>query len=344
MGAPEIRRRRVGSPVCRSEQMTKVAFQSVADRQSTENLEKTLLNPAVLSELESIRDTGVAEELSTIYPGDMARIGGVRLGRDGRRKKEWEKLQRGDVVLFMRDDMVFLSGIVTYLVKSEALARELWGEDERGHVPECIYFVDEVKDQFIPRRTVNRLAGLGEAYEWPGFEVHPEEGSAPVVRGYELESDIYFPIVSEAEYHDVVQEIDRGVPLDAAGWGRLRREDGFLRDHLFRGKVVEECAICGKKYPTQFMLAAHIKDRWHCTTEDRLDFENIVMPLCKLGCEELYRRNYVTVIDERVAVTKAKVDSEDLRAFLVKINGRVCPWFKGSRKYFDWHTRFGKYF
>lgn len=324
--------------------MTKIAFQSAADPDSGANLEKTLLNPVVLSELRSIRGTGVAEELATIYPGDMARVGGVKLGKDGEQKGEWEKLQRGDVVLFMRDGMVFLSGIVTYLVKDPDLARELWGEDDRGHVPECIYFVDEVKDQFIPARTVNRLVGLDENYEWPGFEVYLEDVAAPVVHGYQLESSVYFPIVSEDEYKQVVQEIDRSSPLDTEGRGRLRKEDGFLRDYHFRGKVVEECGICGNKYPTQFLIAAHIKDRWHCTTEDRLDYENIAMPMCKLGCEELYRRNYVTVIDERVAVTRARVDSNDLKAILVRLQGRVCPWFKGSRKYFDWHTRMGKYF
>ncbi|MEA5444345.1 hypothetical protein VCB98_00750 [Gammaproteobacteria bacterium AB-CW1] len=324
--------------------MTKIALQAAADPESRENLEKTLLEPVVLSELSSIRGTGIAEELATIYPGDMARIGGVKSGRASEQKAEWEKLQRGDVVLFMRDDMVFLSGIVTYLVKNPDLARELWGEDDKGQVPECIYFVDEVKDQFIPRKTINRLMNLGDDYDWPGFEVHLEEAAAPVVYGYELESHVYFPIVSEDEYKQIVQEIDRTSPLDTEGRARLRKEDGFLRDQLFRGKVIEECGICGNKYPTQFLIAAHIKDRWHCTTEDRLDYENIAMPMCKLGCEELYRRNYVTVIDERVAVTRAKVDSNDLKAILVRLSGRVCPWFKGSRKYFDWHTRLGKYF
>ncbi len=324
--------------------MTKIAFQSAADENSAANLDKTLLNPVTLSELDSIRGTGLAEELLTNFPGDMARVGGVKTGKDGEQKAEWEKLQRGDVVLFLRDDQVFLSGIVTYLVRSKELARELWGEDEKGQLAECIYFVDEVKDQFIPRQTINRLCGLDEGYDWQGFEVQLEEVAAPVVQGFELESDVYFPIVSEEEYKQVVQEIDRTVPLDAEGRARLRKEDGFLRDQLFRGKIIEECAICGRKFPTQFLIAAHIKDRWHCTTEERLDYENIAMPLCKMGCEELYRRNYVTVIDSRVAVTRARVDSNDLQALLVKVKGRVCPWFKGSRSYFEWHARMGKYF
>lgn len=324
--------------------MTKIAFQSATDEVSAENLDKTLLNPVTLSSLDSIRGTGLAEELATNYPGDMARIGGVKTGKDGEQKAEWEKLQRGDVVLFLRDDMVFLSGIVTYLVRSEELARELWGEDEKGQLAECIYFVDEVKDQFIPRQTVNRLCGLSEDNPWSGFQVQMESTAAPVVQGYELESDVYFPIVSEEEYKQVVQEIDRTMPLDADGRARLRKEDGFLRDQLFRGKVIEECGICGRTFPTQFLQAAHIKDRWHCTTEERLDYENIAMPLCKMGCVELYRRNYVTVIDERVAVTRARVDSRDLKGMLVRIQGRVCPWFRGSRKYFEWHARMGKYF
>ncbi|MGD8828232.1 MAG: HNH endonuclease, partial [Gammaproteobacteria bacterium] len=103
------------------------------------------------------------------------------------------------------------------------------------------------------------------------------------------------------------------------------------------------CGICGRTLPTQFLIAAHIKDRWHCTKVERMDYENIAMPMCKFGCEQLYRRNYITVIDERVAVTKAKVASNDLKAYLVKVRGRVCPYWRGSEAYFNWHTRFGSY-
>lgn len=324
--------------------MTKVVFQSAADRMSAENLEKTLLNPVTLSELSTLQGSSDLEELQTIYPGNMARIGGVKRGKDDEQKAEWSKLERGDVVLFKKDEEIFLSGIVTYCIRSPELAEELWGHDEKGVTPECIYFVDEVKDQFIPAHVVNELCGLMSDYSWPGFEVRTPEESGPVITGFELQSQIYFPRISEEEYFELAREIDPTRPLTLAGRERTRKEDGFLRDYLFGGKVIEECGICGRKFPTQFLIAAHIKDRWHCSTEERLDYRNLVMPLCKLGCEELYRRNYVTVIDERVAVTRARVESNDLKAILVRLQGRVCPWFRGSRKYFEWHTKLGKYF
>lgn len=325
--------------------MTKIAFQPASDPMSLENLEKSLFSPVILSEIDALKGSSLAEELALTYPGDMARIGGVKRGKKDRQLREWEKLERGDIVLFMKDDEVFLSGTVTHTVRDEKLAHELWGADDKGWVPECVYFVDEMKKQRIPRETVNRLCGHDPDMPWEGFSVQSERASANLLYAFvNLESQVYFPIVEEDEYRRIVQSFDPTEPMDASRRALMRKEEGFLRKHLFSGKAMDACGICGREIPTQFLIAAHIKVWEECTTEDRLDYENIVMPMCKLGCEELYRRNYLTVIDERVQVTTAKVDSKDLRAYLTKVKNRVCTWWRGSEKYFDWHTQHGSYF
>lgn len=325
--------------------MTKIAFQPAGDPMSQENLEKSLFNPVVLSEVKALRNTALAEELALTYPGDMARVGGVKRGKRDAQLREWEKLERGDVVLFMADDEVILSGTVTHTVQDQALAKELWGVDEKGRAPECIYFIDEMKKQRIRRETVNRLCGLDPDKEWDGFSVQSERGSADLLYAFiNLESHVYFPIVGEDEYRRIVQAFNPTEPMDASRRSLMRKEEGFLRNHLFRGKAQAECGICGREIPTQFLIAAHIKVWEECSVEDRLDYENIVMPLCKLGCEELYRRNYLTVIDERVQVTTAKVANKDLKGYLTKVRGRVCTWWRGSEQYFDWHTDHGSYY
>lgn len=324
--------------------MTKIAFQPAADPMSAENLEKSLYNPVILSSLKALSGSDVAKELALTFPGDMARVGGVKRGKRDEQLREWEKLERGDVVLFMREGEVFLSGTVTHTVQNAELAKELWGTDDRGRAPECIYFIDEMNKQRIPRETINRLCGHDPDVDWDGFSVQSERASANVLYAYDLESHVYFPLVTDEEYQRIVQSYDPTEPMDATRRALKRKEEGFLRHHLFRGKALADCGICGRHIPTQFLIAAHVKVWAECSTEDRLDWKNIAMPMCKLGCEELYRRNYVTVIDERVVVTTAQVDSTDLKAYLTKIKGRVCTWWRGSEDYFDWHTDHGSYF
>lgn len=324
--------------------MTQIAFQPAGDPVSGANLQKSLDNPVILSGLKALAGTGEARDLALLYPGDMARVGGVRKGRSDRQKRQWNKLERGDVVLFAEGDTVFLSGTVTYTLQSKELARELWGEDEQGFVAECIYFLDELNRQRIPRQTINRLCGLDPEKPWDGFTVQSHRKSANVLYAYDVESQVYFPIVDEAEYRDIVNAYTPAEPRDAARYALMRKEVGFLRAHLFKGKSLAECALCGRDFPTQFLVALHVKRWGECTTIERLDFENIAIPLCKLGCEDLYRRDYLTVIDERVAVTTAQVESKDLKAYLTKVKGRVCPWWRGSEAYFEWHTEHGSYY
>ncbi|MGD8828897.1 MAG: hypothetical protein PVG21_09355, partial [Gammaproteobacteria bacterium] len=89
--------------------MTKLAFQPANDAMAERMLERTLEHPVMLSELKALEGTRELDELTFLYPGQMARLFGVRPGRSDAQKKQWAKLERGDVVLFMRNNLVFLS-------------------------------------------------------------------------------------------------------------------------------------------------------------------------------------------------------------------------------------------
>ena len=60
------------------------------------------------------------------------------------------------------------------------------------------------------------------------------------------------------------------------------------------------CCIYNKKYPVSFLVAAHIKKRAECTLDEKKDFLNIVAPMCKMGCDELYEKGYIGVVDGSV--------------------------------------------
>lgn len=118
-----------------------------------------------------------------------------------------------------------------------------------------------------------------------------------------------------------------------------RQEQGFLRHHLFGSRPVAACSICGKELPTNVMVVAHIKSRSRCSAVERRDVNNVVMPLCQLGCDVLYERGYVTVSPEgKVVASKRGSVSPDLRGKLKALASRKCPAHtKTSEKYFAWH-------
>ena len=68
-----------------------------------------------------------------------------------------------------------------------------------------------------------------------------------------------------------------------------RKEQGILRGILFKGVPEAKCAICHRNFPTDIMVAAHIKPRSKCSTQERKN-PNVVMPVCKVGCDDLFEK------------------------------------------------------
>jgi hypothetical protein len=72
--------------------------------------------------------------------------------------------------------------------------------------------------------------------------------------------------------------------------------------------------------------------------DERLDIENIVMRACALGCDTLYERGYMVVVDGRI-VRGRSPETPATRDVVDALVGRVCPaWNSGSESYFKWHS------
>lgn len=114
-----------------------------------------------------------------------------------------------------------------------------------------------------------------------------------------------------------------------------RREQGILREWLFRGENTGDCAICGRAFSTGALVVAHKKKRSRCSEAERLD-PHIVFPLCVFGCDWLYERGYVTV--RGGVVTEGRTaPHETERAMVSSLAGRELEgrWVEGPESYFD---------
>lgn len=132
----------------------------------------------------------------------------------------------------------------------------------------------------------------------------------------------------------------RDSELDREGKIKYRVEHKDLRKHLFKRKVSDRCGICGKEYPVNLLVAAHIKKRAECRRHEKMD-KFIVMPMCTFGCDDLYERGYISVKNGKVVANNQKYLTDDVRKYINKIENTECTYYNVNRKkYFLWHNKY----
>ncbi|NKX56272.1 hypothetical protein [Arthrobacter mobilis] len=120
-----------------------------------------------------------------------------------------------------------------------------------------------------------------------------------------------------------------------------RKEQAYLRNYVLPGNA-GICALCERIMPIEFLVAAHIKRRSACSDTEKQDFENIAMPNCKLGCDELFGRGFICLNAEGTVEVSSL--APDVGAVAVYINnhlrGRKPEFWKehpASHRYFEHH-------
>jgi hypothetical protein len=118
-----------------------------------------------------------------------------------------------------------------------------------------------------------------------------------------------------------------------------RKEQAFLRKHLFQGRDHGTCFVCGQELPVELLVTAHIKRRADCSDEERRDLRNIVA-MCLLGCDALFERGYLAVVDGKLDVRPhLAANCSGLSAILGRLRGRQISVEAERRKYFDYHAK-----
>lgn len=226
---------------------------------------------------------------------------------------------------------------MTHKLRSESLAEHLWSRKEDGSTWEYIYFLDEITAHDIPVKEMNRLAGYKPNNVVQSFNVLDEQKSTAILEYFNLDSRIHFPTVTEEQFFNT---LDAEQSLDKPSTTTQRKEQSFLRNTLFGKKTTGQCCICGKTYPVEFLVTAHIKKRADCTLEERKDYRNIVAPMCKFGCDDLYERHYMYIENGTIRENPKRPGTSDLHAYMESLDGSQClVWGPGNRHYFEWHRR-----
>ncbi len=323
--------------------MQKIILQPAGDGDARKHYVDTIENLVPLEKIQSFVPEETFSQLQSLFPKGFIPVWGVTPGKGEGNKKKWERVERGDIALFSRDKAIVASASVVLTIHNKELAFELWKTNKDGEAWEYIYFLDEVTNQQIPYEHFNNAIGYHKDYIIQGFNVLDEEKSLRALELLDLKSEIYFPEIHKEEYFKAVSEPKPDEPLDKVVRAKSRTEQSYLRNYLFKGKRDSNCGICGKEYPVDFLIAAHIKKRADCTEEERRDYQHIIMPMCKFGCDDLYEKGYIVVEEGKVMANLNKYSTLPIKEYLTNIINAQCSyWSTETEKYFSWHCKLHK--
>ena len=227
---------------------------------------------------------------------------------------------------------------------------KLWSRHINSGLPfEYIFFLDRITDHEIPYMTeVNplmiRIDGKPYSTDYvnQGMVVIDHERCFKVFEKFsEFNKSVNLPSPKKDTYGLNIDD------LDELYHGKRRKDQQRLRNLLFKSLTETECAICNKTYLVKpaFLICAHIKKRSKATDLEKIDAKNIVAPMCRFGCDELFERGFITIIDAKVQrnIKKTENITEAMNKYINDIEGNTCIYYTNkSKKYFKWHHNYHK--
>jgi hypothetical protein len=322
--------------------MNNVILQPCGSKAALKHYKDTVRNSVALTTILPFLAAEHAEALQAIYPSGECAIWGLTPGEKKVNVTKWNRIKEGDVTIFSANKKLFASAVVTYKVRSYDLARHLWGLVGADQTWEYIYFLDEVRLIDIPYATFNPVVDYVPHNIIMGFTILNEDKSQKFFEAFGLWSETYVEPITQSAYEALQDEAQQGKlnlleKTDAKGWVKRRLEQHHLKQYLFGRRTLATCGICEQEYPIAFLVAAHIKRRAACSETERKD-RNVVMPMCKFGCDELFENGYIAVQAGQIVDMSKKPITSSIRVKVAEVTNRGCTYATPERSgYFQWH-------
>jgi hypothetical protein len=320
--------------------MINVAIQPCGDSDAGIHYQDTILNPVPALKIAKSLSEDQLKEFNKLSLKEVA-VWGVTPGVKFVNKNKWAKLKSGDIALLYRNKQIFSQGQIIHCLHSKKLAEDLWSSNAKGDTWEYIYFLDNLQEIEIPIEKFNKALGFKLNNIVQGFNVYQDEKAKIILDLLELDTDydIAPNLSDDISIANLNEQLNNIYTTDIDQKSSSRAEQPILRKYLFGNKKISNCDLCGKELPVSILVAAHIKKRASCTDSERKDL-NIVMSACKLGCDELFEKGYISVSDDgNIQETINLKDSTlPLRNYVSDLSGKKCRIFNlNNKKYFDWH-------
>lgn len=317
--------------------MSQIILQPTSNKDAMRHFESTIVQAVGLDVIrEFVTDNRIISEIENEYINSNIYIWGVTNGKNNVNKKKWEKITKGDVTLFSKTGGIFAKAVTTMKFNNYDLAKNLWGVDENNNTWENIYLVTDIEMIDVTYKRFNKILGYKDNYVIQGLQVLDEIKSNKLFEVLELYNYSLNEPVSIDDYKNTLSNLENADKLDTEYMARRRKEQSFLRNYLFGNDKYFECGICGEKFPIDMLITAHIKKRSYCSNDEKLDYKNIVMPMCKLGCDDLYEKGYIFVDGSgKISLNRDRPITQKISQYVDPIIGKRCKYYNEQRsKYF----------
>lgn len=271
-------------------------------------------------------------DLSSAAPSGSARFWGVSSRTNGAEPNSWSRVETGDYAAFSADKRLFTVGTILRKFQDKALADHLWGTPPLGSRSyEYLLMLDDVYKVDVDATALLRFAGKNKVSPQDFWALKGDAGELAL------------------EYLGLTQNFGMQAPsgpvpppsgpTDRQVTTTQRAEQAQLADYVM-SRSGGLCAICGRNFHRSFLVTAHIKLRANCSDTERLDFDNVAMAACKLGCDALYEAGFIGVNATGTIVPSFDISNHVTldKYFAGHLQGRKClKWDAGSAPYFQSH-------
>lgn len=321
--------------------MNRVIFQPAGKGDPYDHFRETVQNPVRLESIRQYLNETDLASLKQLFPSGETMIWGVTPSKDGRNRKYWEAIEPRDVTLFSGFNKIYAQATIVYKTHNKDLAFSLWGQRDDGRTWEYIYFLQNLRMSEITYDEFNPVVGYSDNYIIQGFWRADEEKSRALFTHFNLLANSPNPQFTQNDYLEALNKLDGEEKLDKKYQANRRVEQSYLRNYLFGAFPTGTCGICSNEYPICFLVAAHIKKRSECSRIEKLDVDNIVMPMCKFGCDELFEEGFISVKSGKVVSLVEEETTKSVKEYLKTIVGNTCEYYSASSyKYFAWHFNY----
>lgn len=319
----------------RADNMVSVIIAVVGgSRNSLRHYEDTILHEVdFLSDPYSTLLGSELEVLRGLFPSGRARFWGMK---PGNRNDMWfRRLSPGDVAIFTGRNRLISATTVVHKFDNSELAASLWGENN-SETWTHMYALEGLQEIGVSYDHAFNLIEPHGKFNTQGTNVITDQRAGILVSAFYTNRTRALEEIEEEEYRYL---LENGT-LDKEVTTKSRVEQPYLKRRLFGNSSSQDCALCKRNLPVEILRAAHIKKRSLCSIEEKLDFDNIVMSACILGCDALYEDGWVRV-DSDGSILEGKGRGRltpDLNELIKQIIGRKCSAHSsGSSTYFLWH-------
>lgn len=306
-----------------------------------QHYQDTIVNEVVFAEHEDLLSPDVMSDLNRLFPAGRARMWGVVPGKRNVNVGKVARLRASDFVLFYGGKKLYLAGTVALRWHNKALAERLWKTDENNQTWEHMYALQDVREIAVPVGEVQPLLGWQPTAVVQGFNIYQDAKADALSELCNLAPEDLVSTDDDDSSRKSAGDSDRPFEgsTDAERTTLVRREQPRLKRRL-KQLGGGACALCGEQVPATFLVAAHIKKRSKCTDEEKVDFDNVGMLACLLGCDGLFEHGYIAVDHGGELLISDKVLASPVVKSFVESrlgNHRTSWWTESREPYFAWH-------